>query len=437
MKSHTSKGKHLTADDRSFIEASLNSNLSFKNIALSLGKDPTTISKEIKSRSITKHPLYFGKSRNICLHKKDCFGSLCSIKYKCNKSCFQCSHCNSLCSNFHYLECELLLKPPYVCNPCSSKKGCQKMKRIYSAFISHTEYQKALSTSRQGINLSQIDFNIIDAFVSNLIINNGLSINHIITNNKDTVKLSQRTIYRYFDKGILSASPLDLPRKLAFKPRKNDKDNTPKDYAYLEGRRYHNFLEYTKSNPNKEVIEMDCVEGTIGTSVFLTMVFKNSGLLLLFKLEHKNSKAINKAIKNLITYVGKTRFKKYFPIILTDRGAEFRALHEVEFDRDGNRITNVFYCDPGRSDQKGTLEQAHTNIRKVYPKGNCLDNVSHKDTRDLMNNINNYSRKSLNGKTPLDVFIEQKPIKFITALNQKKIAPNKVCLRAKMPKKLK
>ncbi len=40
--------KHLTLDDRKYIEKSLNQSLSFKEIAKYLCKDPTTISKEIR-----------------------------------------------------------------------------------------------------------------------------------------------------------------------------------------------------------------------------------------------------------------------------------------------------------------------------------------------------------------------------------------------------
>ncbi|SCW61988.1 Helix-turn-helix domain-containing protein, partial [Lachnospiraceae bacterium C10] len=38
--------KHLTLDDRKFIERSLNEGQSYKDIAKYLCKDPTTISKE-------------------------------------------------------------------------------------------------------------------------------------------------------------------------------------------------------------------------------------------------------------------------------------------------------------------------------------------------------------------------------------------------------
>ena len=47
-KGHTHNQKHLTLTDRTFIEQELVQGSSFKSIADVLGKDPTTISKEVK-----------------------------------------------------------------------------------------------------------------------------------------------------------------------------------------------------------------------------------------------------------------------------------------------------------------------------------------------------------------------------------------------------
>ena len=46
---------HLTLDDRNIIEQELNQNNSFKNIALLLDKDPTTIAKEVRIISSLFH----------------------------------------------------------------------------------------------------------------------------------------------------------------------------------------------------------------------------------------------------------------------------------------------------------------------------------------------------------------------------------------------
>lgn len=40
--------KHLTLEDRNYIEQALNQDMTFKEIGKFLSKDPTTIAKEIK-----------------------------------------------------------------------------------------------------------------------------------------------------------------------------------------------------------------------------------------------------------------------------------------------------------------------------------------------------------------------------------------------------
>ena len=60
--------KHLTLDDRKYIEKSLNEGVSFKDIARFLCKDPTTISKEIRLPRLDdwfhKGPFYNEQLRN-------------------------------------------------------------------------------------------------------------------------------------------------------------------------------------------------------------------------------------------------------------------------------------------------------------------------------------------------------------------------------------
>lgn len=48
MKTETIKNKHLTLENREEIQACLSCGMSFKAIASRIGKDPTTVSKEIK-----------------------------------------------------------------------------------------------------------------------------------------------------------------------------------------------------------------------------------------------------------------------------------------------------------------------------------------------------------------------------------------------------
>ena len=66
--------KHLTLDDRKFIEDSLNEGLSFKEIAKYLCKDPTTISKEIRLHRVDdiQPKRIFNNPHNFCTRRFRC-----------------------------------------------------------------------------------------------------------------------------------------------------------------------------------------------------------------------------------------------------------------------------------------------------------------------------------------------------------------------------
>lgn len=66
------KNKHLTFDERNEIEVMLKNHCSFKKIASSLSKDPTTISKEIRSRSLSRRIGGMGVNYNACVFRFKC-----------------------------------------------------------------------------------------------------------------------------------------------------------------------------------------------------------------------------------------------------------------------------------------------------------------------------------------------------------------------------
>lgn len=123
--SKTTTQKHMTLDDRISIEKGLDQHLSLRSIALQLGKDSTTISKEIKKhRSFQEHNR-FNEPANKCALAKDCKKKNICGTYApvCKRMCRSCNHCNSHCKEFipRSYHCSLLDKAPFVCNGCSKK----------------------------------------------------------------------------------------------------------------------------------------------------------------------------------------------------------------------------------------------------------------------------------------------------------------------------
>lgn len=60
--------KHLTLDDRCHIQASLNAGHSFRQIARSIDKDPSTISKEVRHHRVPSSTGAVGRIPNKCIH---------------------------------------------------------------------------------------------------------------------------------------------------------------------------------------------------------------------------------------------------------------------------------------------------------------------------------------------------------------------------------
>ena len=85
------------------------------------------------------------------------------------------------------------------------------------------------------------------------------------------------------------------------------------------------------------------------------------------------------AINSLTETIGLRLFKKYFPVILTDNGSEFKNPYDIEKTKNGKHRTYVFYCDPYVSNQKGKLEKNHEFIRYVIPKGRSMHKYTQED----------------------------------------------------------
>lgn len=397
--------KHLTLEDRFKISNLLDENYSFKAIGSVLGKDCTTISKEIRNHIIFKKTGAFGHPFNACLHRFSCDIRLlctsCTSSRKYN-FCRFCKSCNINCSNFEQEFCQRVNKPPYVCNGCGKLKSCTLEKHFYHASEAYSEYKSVLSESRSGISLSQDEIKHLDGVVSPLIMR-GQSLNHICSNNKDSIMVSKSTLYRFVDYNLFSARNIDLPRKLHYKPRKYKK-TFKVDKSCRIGRNLECCQKFMEEHPHLPLTEMDSVEGIKGGKVLLTIHFVKSELMLAFIRNFNDSQSVIDVINKLYLKLGPELFMTLIPVLLGDNGSEFSNPLAIEFDSRKKRRTYVFYCDPSSPFQKGSAEKNHEFIRLFIPKGQSMDSFTQDNITLMMDHINSYSRKSLGNKSPYEVF---------------------------------
>ena len=357
---HSYPHRHLTLSDRIYIEQELMQGSSFKSIAAFLHKDPTTISKEVKRHSKTVQPSSTSTScRHSCTRYSECTvcrkdpGVLCRKKHSAhcrNKLCRTCfAMVPSLCEYSSLFKCERPKKPPYVCNGCKRIKICYIPHAVYSASAAQKEYEKTLVESRKGINLTPEELNEINDLVSPLILK-GQPLSHIFSMHANEIPVCRRTLYNYLDQRVFQARNIDLPRRVRYKKRrKSSKTPLSKNIqqTYRNKRTYKDFEYYMEKHPDTDVVEMDTVKGNRSSGkCLLTLLFRSCSFMIVILLKRCTQEEVINAINSLADTLGLRTFRKYFPVLLTDNGSEFKNPWAIEKTADGKHRTFVFCCDP-------------------------------------------------------------------------------------------
>lgn len=359
------KKTRLTIENRMLIEQLLRLNYKQNSIARIIGVNPSTISREIKKRRIT--------------------------------------------SKGEFKECEKTNKFPFVCNGCYNKSRCRKKKYYYNYKKSQENYEFILRNSRIGIDMSIDEIDYWNDYFKDKIKNKNQPILHLFHNIKDRFPKSIQTFYNYIHKGYFTnINDEMLPRSFSYKPRsrKNATFTIRNDHVIRKGRTLSDLNDYIINHPNANIVEMDTVIGKFeDKKCILTLYFRSNKLMLMFLIDKYKTSSVTKVFNSLKMTLGIDLYKRLFEVILTDNGWEFSKPEEIEFNHNKTeKSSNIFYCEPYSSWQKGGIERNHEFIRYIIPKGITFDKLTNKNILDMMNNINNVTRKSLDYKTPYLLF---------------------------------
>lgn len=427
---------YITYEERMEIENCLHNGKSFGQIAKELGKDRSTISREIRKHSVIERTGYGANGYNACTHREDCTKvHVCSgdCHRQALKYCKLCNCCNDNCLEFEEQVCVTRFKPPYVCNSCSERNRCTLEKTMYYAVKAHSTAQAHISESRRGILTSEQELNRLNAFVTPLILQ-GQSIHQIYINYADTLMCSEKTLYNYIDHGFFDARNIDLPRKVRYRPRKKKQEFKVDRGCYI-GRSYTEYQQYLVKNPEVNTVQMDSVLGTVGGKVLLTIHFTDTNFMLAYLREANTSQSVIDVFDYLYLKLGRTLFLKLFPLVLTDRGSEFSNPRMIEVTPDGLKRTSVFYCDPGAPYQKGAIENNHELVRRILPKGHSFDKLTQADIDRMMNHINSYRRPKLGDKSPFEAFAFHHGTELFEKLGLAPVEPGCVILKPRLLKR--
>ena len=385
------KGTHLTLENRKIIQSGIEHGATKTSIADIVGKDNSTIGKEIAQHRIQKNK--------------------CSLPLECAvyQHCKLGRQCTTACPKYIPFKCTRRDRSPGACNGCDRYLKCHFDKFWYDAAHAQREYELELVESRQGVDLTYSEAQTIANIVASPL-KKGVPPYSVVRSHPE-LQICEKTLYNYIESGILKPfgiDAFDLRRQLSRKlPKKQASEYKKReDRKFLKGRTFKEYREYLAEHPTASVVQMDTVYNDNTNGPYM-QTFKFTTIPFFFAVFQsvKSGQSMVDGVVLLETILGPELFNKYVEVLLTDRGGEFCFADAFEMRPDGTRRSRVFYCDPMQSGQKGSLENNHIKLRYILPKESDLHalGLTGQDPLNLIcSHINSVPKEILHGKSHFD-----------------------------------
>ncbi len=281
----------------------------------------------------------------------------------------------------------------------------------YSPDIAHEKYKSNLKEKGRYLKIgNDIDYaNFLEHMVVDRKYSPYATLEYIKKNNMCfKTKICKTTFYNYIENDIfLRLTNKKLPVKKNKKRRKNKVQRRSKFLGKSIDIR-------PKEVDEREIFghwEMDLVISSSKTSKSLLVLTERKTRKEVIRiLKHKTSKDVVKSLAGIEKGIGCKRFKEIFKTITVDNGTEFADNKGLERSCINNKQrTEIYYCHPYSSWERGTNETTNKLVRRWLPKGTSFKNLKNKDILEIEKWINNYPRKLFNGSSAEEQF--QKEVK--------------------------
>lgn len=221
------------------------------------------------------------------------------------------------------------------------------------------------------------------------------------------INICLTTLYSYIYRGGVFLSL--APKHLRYRKKKYKKRNKPK-------KALHNFkgksIEQRPASVGERTSyghwEMDTVySGKQKPTVLFVLSERLTREQFIFKQPHKSIECCAAVLDNL-ERAYKNRFREKFKSITCDNGVEFINPERLEKSvfNDFVRRTDIYYCHPYSSYERGTNENQNKIIRRFIPKGSDIAMYSDDEIKAIEKYMNTMPRKLFGGKSALDMVHE-------------------------------
>lgn len=207
------------------------------------------------------------------------------------------------------------------------------------------------------------------------------------------IDCSVRTIYRMFKTGIFNS--FDLPMKGKRKPNGHQEKRGKQAFRRSIHERIDDYDQFENEFGH---LEGDTIVGQKHKSAVITLVERLSKVIITLKPCGRHAADIENRLNSWFEAVPKNLFKS----ITFDCGKEFSNWKNISNKND----IAIYFADPGTPSQRGLNENSNGLLRKDgLSKAMDFNLVDETFIYSVASKRNNIPRKSLNYKTPLEVFL--------------------------------
>lgn len=211
------------------------------------------------------------------------------------------------------------------------------------------------------------------------------------------ISCSMRTLYRMFARGQYQFTTQQLPMK---------GKRHPNGYVERRGKaghlgrsiyqRYQDFPHYQHEFGH---FEADTVQGKAHRGAVMTLVERQSKVMIVLNVHQKTAKSVNQHLDQWLS-----KLPRHFVRSITfDNGKEFAGWREIANKHD----LHTYFAKVGAPNQRGLNENNNGILRRDgLSKRLDFRHLPNELITQLMHRRNNIPRKSLNYRTPLEVFMK-------------------------------
>jgi IS30 family transposase len=260
---------------------------------------------------------------------------------------------------------------------------------------SSLDYIQAYRENKSRCGRKPIKLNEDDTDYVNEKVREGWNPQVIIGRGERELPCGERTLYRRFECGEFDRSLLPMKGK-----------RKPNGYVEKRGRQTfrRSIHSRVESYPNFDNefghLEGDTIVGANHKSSVITLVERKSKVIIAIKPDEIGGA---EGLKDAVIRWGKSFPRNLFKSMTYDCGKEFSSWKAISNELD----IDIFFADPGKPSQRGLNEHSNGLLRKDgLTKGmdfNPCDQAFLNSVADARNRI---PRKSLDFKTPMEVFFE-------------------------------